>query len=55
MLYLGILRLELQKTVIIFQTSTLEFVQNESLTQTVNFGIGSTFSKVPGAGLGLLY
>ena len=28
-----------------FEISTLKFVQNESLTHTVNFGIGSAFSK----------
>ena len=28
-----------------FEISTLEFVENEFLTNTVNFDIGSTFSK----------
>ena len=30
-----------------FQISTLEFVRNEFLTNRVNFGIGSIFSKFP--------
>ena len=63
MLYLGIFRLEFQKTIIIFEISTLKLVKNESLTHTVNFGIGSAFSKGlgsafsedPGLGLGPLY
>ena len=46
--YLGIFGLEFQKTVVIFEVSTLEFVKNESLTYTMNFGVGSTFSKVSG-------
>ena len=46
MLYLGILELELKKTIVIFEIGTLEFVKNESLTQAVTFGIGSTFYKV---------
>ena len=45
--YLGIFGLEFQKTIIIFEISTLEFVKNESLTHTMNFGIGSAFSKGP--------
>ena len=47
MAYLGIFGLEFQKAIVIFEISTLEFVKNESLTYTVIFGIGSTFSKVP--------
>ena len=31
-----------------YEISTLKFVKNESLTPTVKFGIGSTFSKDPG-------
>ena len=31
----------------IFEISTLKFVISESLTHTVNFGIGSAFSKGP--------
>ena len=61
--YLGIFGLEFQKTIVIFEISTLEFAKNESLTHTINFGIGSTFSKVAGSdfsegsgpGPGLLY
>ena len=30
--YLGIFDLELKKTIVIFEISTLEFVKNESLT-----------------------
>ena len=40
-----------KKTIVTFEISTLEFVKNESLTDTMNFGIGSTFSE----GLGPLY
>ena len=40
-----------KKTIVIFEISTLEFVKNESLTDTMNFGIGSTFSE----SLGPLY
>ena len=49
MTYLGSFGLEFRETIIIFEISTLEFVKNESLTHTVNFAIGSAFSK----GLGL--
>ena len=60
--YLGIFGLELWETIVIFEISTLKLVKNESLTQTVNFGIGpafskgleSAFSEGPGPGLGLL-
>ena len=38
-----------KKTVVIFEISTLEFIKNEFLTNTVNVGIGSTFSKRPGS------
>ena len=37
------------KNIVIFEISTLKFVKNESLIQTVNFSIGSTFSKGPGS------
>ena len=43
--YLGIFRLEFLKTIFIFEISTLEFVKYESLTNAINFGIGSAFSK----------
>ena len=57
-LYLGIFRLEFRKPTVVFEISTIE-----SLTHTVNFDIGSTFSKgpvsafseVPGPGAGRLY
>ena len=48
MTYLGSFGREFQKTIIIFEISTLEFVKNESLTHTVNFTIGSAFSKGQG-------
>ena len=50
MSYLGIFRLELKKTLVIFEISTFEFLKNESLTHKVNFGIGSAFSKGSGSG-----
>ena len=50
MSYLGIFGLEFQKTIVIFEISTLEFVKNECLTHTMIFGIGSAFSKGPGFG-----
>ena len=61
--YLGIFGVEFQKTIVIFEISTLKFVIHESLIHTVNFGIGSafskglgsTFSEGPGPGPGLLY
>ena len=46
--YLGIFGLEFWKTIGIFEISTLRFVKSESLTHTVNFGIGSAFSEGPG-------
>ena len=38
------------KNIVIFEISTLKFVKNESLTHTVNFGIGFAFSEGPGPG-----
>ena len=38
----------LRPTAAIFEISTLKFVENESLTHTVDFSMGSTFSKCPG-------
>ena len=35
------------KAVIIFETSTLEFVKNEFSVNTMNCGIGSAFSEGP--------
>ena len=49
MAYLCIFGLEFRKSIVIFEISTLEFVKNESLTHTMNFGIGSAFSKGPGS------
>ena len=46
--YLSIFGLEFLKTIIIFEISTLKFVKNGSLTHTVNFDVGSAFSKGPG-------
>ena len=46
MSYLGTFGLEFEKAII----STLEFFKNESLTHTVNFCIGSAFSKGPWSG-----
>ena len=47
----------LKKIFVIFEISTLKFVKYESLTHTVNFGIGSAFSEGPdpGPGPGTLY
>ena len=61
--YLGIIGLVFEKAIVISEINTLEFLKNESLTHTVNFGIGSNFSKVlgsgfsegPGPGTGPLY
>ena len=47
--YLSTFAQKFSKTIVIFEISTLEFVKNESLTQTVDFGIGSAFSKGPGS------
>ena len=50
-----------KKTLAIFEISTLEFIKTQFLTITVNFGLGSTFSKSRGSissegpGSGLLY
>ena len=35
------------KNIVIFEISTFKFVKNESLTHTVNLGLGSVFSKGP--------
>ena len=53
MLYLSIFGLEFLKTIVIFEISTLKFVKHESLTHSMNFGIGSVFSE--GLGPGPLY
>ena len=36
-------------TIVIFESSTLDFVKNEFGTHAVNFGIGFVFSKGPGS------
>ena len=53
--YLGIFGQQFQKTTVMFEISALEFVKNESLTHTMNFGVGSTFSKGLGPGPGPPY
>ena len=63
--YLGIFGLEFQKSIVIFEISTLEFsrFKNESLTHTMKFGVGFAFckgsgfafSEGPGPGPGPLY
>ena len=50
MTYLGTFGLEFEKAIFISEISSLEFLKNESLTHTVNFGIRSAFSKGPGFG-----
>ena len=60
--HLGIFGLEFEKSHVQFEISTLKFVKSEWLFHTVNFGIGSAFSKDPesvfsegpGSGLGLV-
>ena len=47
--YLAIFGLEFENNIVIFEISALEFVKNEFLTHTVNFGKGSAFSKVSGS------
>ena len=47
--FLGIFGLEFENNIVILEISTLEIVKYESLTNTVNFGIGSAFSKGPGS------
>ena len=42
----GYFRARTYKNYYHFEITTLKFVKNESLTQTVNFGIGSAFLKV---------
>ena len=57
---LSIFGQEFLRTIVLFENSNLEFVKHESLTHTMNFDIGSAFSKglgsafsegsVPGSG-----
>ena len=46
---LGIFGLKFKKPIVIFKVSTVKFVKNESSTHTVNFGIGSAFSRGSGS------
>ena len=46
--YLGVLKPQFHKTIVIFEISYLDFVKIEFLTDTVNFGIGFAFSEGPG-------
>ena len=60
--YFSIFGPEFLKTIVIFEISTLEFVNHESLTHTMNFivgsafskGLGSAFSDIPGPAPGLM-
>ena len=45
--YLGTFGLEFEKAIVMSEISTLKCLKYESLTHTVNFGIGSAFSKSP--------
>ena len=48
MLSSGLFELEFfKKTIVIFEIIALKVVKNESLIHTVNFGMGSAFSKGP--------
>ena len=47
MSYLGIDELKFDKTIVIFEISSLKFVKNQFLANKVTFGIGSVFSKGP--------
>ena len=53
--YLGIFGLEFENNIVIFEISTLKFDISESLSHTVNFGIGSAFSEGLGPSLDPLY
>ena len=53
--YLGTFGLEFEKAILISEISSLECLKNQSLTHTVNFGIGSPFSEGPGPCPGPLY
>ena len=45
MAYLGVFELKFGKTIAITEISNLQFLKIEFLTRTLNFGIGSAFSK----------
>ena len=49
MAYLSIFGLEFLKTIVLFEISNLKFSKPESLTHTMNFDIGSVFSKGVGS------
>ena len=49
MTYLGTFGLQFKKAIVISEISNLESLKSESLTQAVNFGIGSGFSQGPGS------
>ena len=49
MTYLGTFGLQFKKAIVISEISNLESLKSESLTQAVNFGIGSDFSQGPGS------
>ena len=46
---LSIFKLEFEKSTVIFEINTLEFIKIKFLTFLVNFDIASTFSKGPGS------
>ena len=46
---LSIFKLEFEKSSVIFEINTLEFIKIKFLTFLVNFDIASTFSKGPGS------
>ena len=48
--YLVNFGLEVSKTIVIYEISTLEFVKNKFLVHEKNFGIRSAFSEVMGPG-----
>ena len=47
--YLGVFGLELQKLLSYWKSAPSNLSKNESLTHTMNFGIGCAFSKGPGS------
>ena len=55
LLDLGIFSSQYEKTIVMFKISTLEFIKNEFLTNTVNCCIWSAFSEGPGWGPAPLY
>ena len=47
--------LEFENNIVLFETSTIEFIKNEFLTRTVNFSVRCPFSEGPSQGPGPLY